>query len=206
MIELPVADPGQPDTRSPLRLLLWVGRHQLGTLAIAITFGIIWMVAQALMPYAIGQAIQQGIVEGQNDALARFCLLLAVLGIVQAGAGVMRHRFAVQNWLQASFRLMQVVGHHAARSGDAVRAQLSTGEVVATVSNDALRAGGAFEILARLAGGIAAYLVVACILLATSIELGLLVLLGVPLLMLSSAPLSCPCSAVNGSNARRWGN
>ena len=81
MIDLPVADPGRPDTRSPVRLLLWVGRHQLSTLAIAITFGIVWMVSQALMPYAIGQAIQQGIVEGDNDELVRFCILLAVLGV-----------------------------------------------------------------------------------------------------------------------------
>ena len=105
MIDLPVADPGRPDTRSPFRLLVWVGKQQRGTLAIAITFGIIWMVAQALMPYAIGQAIQQGVVDGDNDALVRFCALLAALGIVQAAAGVMRHRYAVQNWLQASYRL-----------------------------------------------------------------------------------------------------
>ena len=185
MIDLPVADPGRPDTRSPFRLLVWVGRHQLGTLAIAITFGIVWMVAQALMPYAIGQAIQQGVVDGDNDALVEFCVLLAVLGIVQAAAGVMRHRYAVQNWLQASFRMAQLVGHHAARTGDAVRGELSTGEVVATVSNDALRAGGAFDILARLAGGIVSYIVVAIILLSTSTKLGLLVLLGVPVLTLS---------------------
>ena len=192
MIELPVADPGRPDTRSPLRLLVWVGRHQLGTITIAIIFGIVWMVAQALMPYAIGQAIQQGIVEGSHEALARFCVLLAVLGVVQAAAGVFRHRFSVQNWLQASFRLMQVVGHHAARSGDAVRKQVSTGEVVATVSNDALRAGGAFEILARLSGSIVSYLVVAVILLATSTKLGLLVLIGVPVLMLSLSGVVMP--------------
>ncbi len=185
MIELPVADPGRPDTRSPFRLLVWVGRHQLGTLTIAIGFGIVWMVAQALMPYAIGQAIQQGIVDGEHDALIRFCAILAVLGVVQAAAGVMRHRYAVQNWLQASFRLAQVVSHHAAHSGDAVRAQLSTGEVVATVSNDALRAGGAFDILARLVGGIVSYVVVAVILLTTSTTLGLLVLIGVPLLTVS---------------------
>ena len=185
MIELPVADPGRPDTRSPTKLLLWVGRQQLWTLVVAITFGIVWMVSQALMPYAIGQAIQQGIVEGRTDALVRFCGLLAVLGIVQAAAGVMRHRFSVQNWLQASYRMAQLVGHHVARSGDAVRMRLSTGEVVATVSNDALRAGGAFDVLARLAGGIVAYVVVAVILLATSTALGLLVLLGVPLLVLS---------------------
>ena len=185
MIELPVADPGRPDTRSPLRLLLWVGSHQKGTIAVAVTFGIVWMVSQALMPYAIGQAIQQGIVEGSNDALWRFCALLAALGILQAVTGIFRHRYAVQNWLQASFRLAQVVGFHAAHSGNAVRAELSTGEVVATVSNDALRAGGAFDILARLAGGIVSYIVVAVILIAASPKLGLLVLLGVPLLTLS---------------------
>ena len=31
-VQLPVADPGDPDTRSPARLLIWVGRHQRGTL------------------------------------------------------------------------------------------------------------------------------------------------------------------------------
>jgi ABC-type multidrug transport system fused ATPase/permease subunit len=185
VIELPVADPGTPDTRSPFRLLLWVAGHQRGTIAIAITFGILWMTSQALMPYAIGQAIQQGIVEGSNERLAFYCGLLAALALVQAVAGVMRHRYAVQNWLQAAYRLAQAVGHHAARSGDAVRAELSTGEVVATVSNDALRAGGAFDILARLAGGIVSYVVVAAILLATSPKLGLLVLLGVPILTLT---------------------
>ena len=185
MIDLPIADPGRPDTRSPYRLLLWVGRHQVGTIAIAIVFGVIWMVAQALMPYAIGQAIQQGIVDADRDALVRFCVLLALLGVVQAVAGTFRHRYSVQNWLQASFRLAQIVGHHSARSGDAVRAELSTGEVVATVSNDALRAGGAFDILARLAGSVVSYIVVAVILLTTSVTLGLIVLLGVPLLTVS---------------------
>ena len=131
------------------------------------------MVAQALMPYAIGQAIQHGIVDGDRDALVRFCVLLALLGVVQAIAGTFRHRYSVQNWLQASFRLAQIVGHHPARTGDAVRAELSTGEVVATVSNDALRAGGAFDILARLSGSIVSYVVVAVILLKTSVTLGL---------------------------------
>ena len=69
---------------------------------------------------------------------------------------------------------------HAARGGPAVRAKLTTGEVVATVSNDAMRAGGAFDITARLAGAIASYFVVAIILLSTSSVLGLVVLLGVP--------------------------
>ncbi len=54
--------------------------------------------------------------------------------------------------------------------------------MVATVSNDALRAGGAFDITARLGGAVASYVVVAAVLLSASTALGLIVLLGVPLL------------------------
>ena len=63
MIRLPIADPGIPDTRSPVRLLLWVGRLQVRTLVAGVLLRRRWMVAQALMPFAIGRAIQEGIVE-----------------------------------------------------------------------------------------------------------------------------------------------
>ena len=96
----------------------------------------------------------------------------------------MRHRYAVFNWLQASFRLAQLVAHHAARTGPAVRGALSTGEVVATVSNDAMRAGGAYDITARLSGAVVAYVVVGVILVSSSVVLGLIVLIGVPVLVL----------------------
>ena len=184
MIKLPFTDPGNPDTRSPLRFLLWVARHQWKTLLGGVFFGVIWMVSQALMPAAIGQAIQHGIVDSDNQALVQWSLILLGLGATTAVAGVMRHRFAVSNWLQASFRMAQIVAHHAARTGPAIKKGHSTGEVVATVSNDAMRAGGAFDITARLAGAIVSYIVVAIILLSSSVALGLVVLIGVPVLVL----------------------
>jgi ABC-type multidrug transport system fused ATPase/permease subunit len=182
-IQLPFADPGRPDTRSPVRLLLWVGRLQLPMLAAGVALGILWMVAQAMMPYALGRAVQDGLVERDGSALAVWAGVLLGLGVMQAAAGVLRHRVAVLNWLLASFRLIQVVAHHAARAGPAVRARLTTGEVVATISSDALRAGGAYDITARLAGAIVSYVVVAVVLLSASTVLGLLVLVGVPLLV-----------------------
>lgn len=185
MRTLPIPNPGTPDTRSPVRLLVWVGQQQLGPLVLGVVFGITWMVAQALMPYTIGRGIQDGVVAEDGSALATWAALLLALGVLQGFAGVMRHRYAVQNWLQAAFLLSQVVSHHAARTGPAVRARHSTGEVVATVSNDALRAGGAFDITARGSGAVVSYVIVAAILLSTSIELGLVVLLGVPVLVLS---------------------
>jgi ABC-type multidrug transport system fused ATPase/permease subunit len=195
VIRLPYDDPGTPDTRSPARLLVWVGRHQLGTLIGGVFFGVLWMLAQALMPFAIGRAIQNGIVDHDNHALALWTLILLGLGLTQAVGGVMRHRLAVSNWLQASFRMAQVVAHHAARSGPAIRKRLSTGEVVATISNDALRAGAAFDITARLSGAVVAYAVVAFILISSSVALGLVVLVGVPVLVLLLGTVIKPLQA-----------
>jgi ABC-type multidrug transport system fused ATPase/permease subunit len=195
MIKLPFADPGTPDTRSPARFLVWIGRQQVRTLAAGMFFGVLWMVAQALMPAAIGRAIQEGIAEKDNGALAKWTVILLVLGATQAAAGIMRHRCAVSNWLQASFRMAQVVAHHAARTGPAMKNRLSTGEVVATVSNDAMRAGGAFDITARLSGAIVSYIVVAIILLSASVTLGLVVLLGVPVLVVLMGTVIKPLQA-----------
>ncbi|MGE5689866.1 MAG: ABC transporter transmembrane domain-containing protein [Pseudomonadota bacterium] len=195
MIRLPVADPGVPDTRSPARLLVWVGRRQVPTLVAGVLFGIAWMLAQALMPFVIGRAIQEGLVDDGRGALATWTAVLLALGMVQAVAGVMRHRNAVINWLQAAFRLAQVVAHHAARTGPAVRHRHPTGEVVATVANDAMRAGGAFDITARLSGAIVSYVVVAAILLSSSVVLGLLVLVGVPVLTLLLGAVIRPLQA-----------
>jgi ABC-type multidrug transport system fused ATPase/permease subunit len=193
--DLPYADPGRPDVRSPARLLLWVGRQQLGTLAAGVALGITWMGAQALMPYALGRAVQDGLVEDDGRDLVTWAGVLLALGAVQAVAGVLRHRVAVMNWLQASFRLIQVVAHHVARTGPAMRGRLTTGEIVATVSNDALRAGGAFDITARLSGAIVSYVVVAVVLLSASPVLGLVVLLGVPLVAATLGTVIKPLQA-----------
>src|ERR687896_526221 len=194
-VHLPAEHPGVPDTRSATRFLLWVARHQVGTLLAGVFFGILWMVAQALMPFTIGQAIEDGIVDRDNKALALWAGVLLGLGAVQAFAGIRRHRMAVVNWLKASFRMAQVVAHHASRAAPAVRGRLSTGEVVATVSNDAMRAGGAFDITARLSGAIFSYFVVAVILLSSSVALGLVVLIGVPVLVLGLGTIVKPLQA-----------
>ena len=54
MRQLPVADPGVPDHRSPARYLWWVARRQAPTLIGGMTFGILWMAAQAFIPAILG--------------------------------------------------------------------------------------------------------------------------------------------------------
>nr|WP_281353588.1 ABC transporter ATP-binding protein [Phytoactinopolyspora mesophila] len=149
------------------------------------------MIAQAVMPWAIGQGID-GIASGDTGVAMRWVAVIAGLGLVQALVGIARHRAAVANWLYSAFRTIQVVTRHAARTGPAVPAKMPTGEVAATASSDAAHIGHAFEVISRFAGAIASYIVVSIIVLTTSVPLGLIVLIGVPLLVAGVTPILRP--------------
>ena len=149
------------------------------------------MLAQALVPWALGNGINE-IIEGDTTSAWQWAAVVAALGLTQAVAGVARHRVAVANWLYAAFRTIQVVARHTARTGPAVPKAMPTGEVVATVSSDAMHIGHVFDTSARFAGAIASYVVVSVIVLNTSMTLGLIVLIGVPVLVLALMPIVRP--------------
>ncbi|MGZ4614353.1 MAG: ABC transporter ATP-binding protein [Actinomycetes bacterium] len=195
MRDLPYDDPGSPDLRSPARYLIWTGRQQWPTLLLGTVYGVTWMGAQALVPAAIGRGLDEGVSAHDVSAAVMWSLIVLLLAAIQAVAGVLRHRTAVQNWLNASFRSMQLLGRHSARVGVAIRAKLPTGEVVSAATNDALMIGGAFDITARLAGAIVSYLLVSVLLLRTSVLIGAVVLVGVPFMVVLLGPLMRPLQA-----------
>ena len=197
MRSLPLADPGIPDSRSPARYLLWVARGQLPTVLGGIGFGIVWFVAQAVMPALIGRAIDDGVAAGDTSQLLLWSGALLAAGLVQAVAGVARHRWAVANWLIAAFRTVQVVARHTVTLGATLPKRVSTGEVVAIGASDLSHVGNSIEVFGRGAGAVVSFLVVALILLNTSVTLGLVVLIGVPLLLLAIGPLLKPLQKRN---------
>jgi ABC-type multidrug transport system fused ATPase/permease subunit len=192
MRSFPVHDPGTPDRRSPARYLLWVARVQAGSMAGGAAWGVLWMVTQALMPATIGRAIDTGITAKNTDALLMWSGVLLVLGAVQAVAGIMRHRFAVTNWLGAAFRTVQVTIRHAAHLGATLPKRVATGEVVSVGIADISHIGNAMDVTARGSGAVVAIILVGAILLFTSVPLGLVVLVGVPLMAAIVAPMLRP--------------
>jgi ABC-type multidrug transport system fused ATPase/permease subunit len=194
---LPLADPGTADHRSAWRYLVWLMKGQWHTLVMGMLFGIVWMVAQAVLPAVIGHAIDDGIAARDVDALLRWTAVMLVIGLLQAVAGIMRHRFAVTNWLTAAYRTVQLVARHATHLGATLPKRVATGEVVAIGTNDLSHLGNAMDVLARVAGAVVSFLVVAAILLRTSVTLGLVVLVGVPLLLLLVGPLLKPLQRRN---------
>jgi ABC-type multidrug transport system fused ATPase/permease subunit len=190
--ELPVADPGTPNTSSPVRYLGWLAHHQRWLLTLNALFGIGWMVSQALVWFAVGAAIDSG-VERHNDAqLWKWVAVVVVLGTIQAVCGSLRHQLAVTNWMNATYRTVQAVGRHITTTGPALTDEIPSGDVVNTVAADAMRIGSAYDSFARFSGAIVAWIVVSFILLSTSVELGLVVLLGVPILGSLTIPLMKP--------------
>ena len=192
MRHLPLDHPGTADHRSPGRFLWWLAKGQRVTLLGGMSFGILWMSAQAVMPAVIGRAIDLGIAGKDRDELLKWAAILFGIGLVQAASGIMRHRFAVTNWLIAAYRTVQLVTRQTVRLGGTLPRKVSTGEVVAIGTNDLSHLGQVMDVSARFAGAIVSFVLVSVILLQTSVTLGLVVLIGVPLLMLSVAPILSP--------------
>jgi ABC-type multidrug transport system fused ATPase/permease subunit len=205
MRRLPLADPGIPDVRSPGRYLWWVARGQKATICGGVTFGIIWMVAQSVMPAIIGRAIDEGVRVDDASRLWMWALVLLGVGLLQAGAGIFRHRFAVQNWLIAAYRTVQVVSRHAVRLGATLPRRVSTGEVVSIGSSDLAHIGNSIDVMGRAAGAVVSFFVVAAILLNTSVTLGLIVLIGVPALLLLLGPILKPLQRRNMAQREMMG-
>jgi ABC-type multidrug transport system fused ATPase/permease subunit len=189
---LPLDHPGTPETGSAGGFLWWMARRQWPTLAGGMFFGIVWMSAQAVMPAVIGHAIDDGVAAKDRDQLIGWAAVLFGIGLVQAVAGIMRHRFAVTNWLTAAYRVVQLVTRQSTRLGGTLPRRVSTGEVVAIGTNDLSHIGQVMDVSARFAGAVVSFVVVSVILLQTSVTLGLVVLIGVPLLMLGVAPILPP--------------
>lgn len=190
--ELPVGDPGTPETGSPVRYLVWLASHQRWLLTLNALFGIGWMVAQALVWAAVGAAIDHGVEGHHQGQLFKWVGVVVALGLIQAICGSLRHQLAVTNWMNAAYRTIQVIGHQLSVTGSAMAEDISSGDIVNTVAADAPRIGSVYDSFARFSGAVVAWIVVSFILLSTSVQLGLIVLLGVPILGSLTLPLMRP--------------
>jgi ABC-type multidrug transport system fused ATPase/permease subunit len=179
-----------PDAAPPLdadRLILWLARHQWRTLVGGVLFGVPWMLSIALVPAAIGKAVDDGLVARDPRALVTWAAAIMGLGLVSAVTTNGRHWFAVRNWLVSSFRTAVVTERAVRRAGPAVTRQMPAGQVVTSFASDFWRMGEVFDVTARLAGAIVSFIVVSAILLRGSVLLGVIMLVGGPLLLASLA-------------------
>ena len=191
LARLPPSDPGNPDLRSPVRFLFWLARMQRSTVAAGGVFGAVWMGAQGLIPAALGGAVN-AIVDKHKGGLIAWSLVVFGLGVIQAVAGVLRHRRAVTNFLSAAVRVQQLVTRQAVRLGGDLPRHVDAGEVASLGTTDVQRIARILDVTARGTGAVFSYVVVAVILLFSSPAIGLVLVIGVPLGALAVMPVMRP--------------
>lgn len=186
--DLPYADPGEPDTRSGPRFLIWLGRNQLGGQLKALGWGLLHFLGIAALPYTVGLAVQAVVDRsGTRLALAGGVILLA--GIAVAAGDTMLHRTAVTNWIMAAARTQQLLARRTAVLGAALTRRVAAGEVVAVSTGDVEKIGWFVEALSRFAAAALTVVAVCVGLLVYQPSLGIVVAVGIPVLALAVLPL-----------------
>lgn len=192
MRKFPDPRPGTPPVDTPAAFLWWLAARYRASILLGMGYGVACLLAQALIPAAIGKAIDSGLAARNQSALLLWGGVVLALAVVQGITGILQDRCAVTSRLGATYQTMQLVTRQVSRLGSSLPGRVSTGEVVSVGVADISRVGGALAITARAAGAIAAVIAVAVIMLSSSWQLGLVVLVGVPLMAGAVASLIRP--------------
>src|SRR6478735_4887013 len=193
----------EPDTRNPRRFLWWMVR-QNGVLFVAgLVAALVWMVPQTVGPWMVGRAIDTGIVAGDSSTTLEWVLALAAITVVGASSGIVYHTFIVREWLIALYGTTKLVTRKALQLGHVLTRRTPTGEVLSVSGSDGDQFGALMEVSTRAFSQLAAYLVVAGIVLTTSVRMGVLVLVSAPLPVVLGSPLLRPMQRWQGVERSR---
>ncbi len=173
-------------------VLSWAIRSRLWLLLGGSALLVSWQACEALVPVFVGQIVQRAIGTGDTETLVGWIVGLAALFTILS----LSYRFGAR----LATRAAELVGHDlrvriaravldpARRADDDQRA----GTLLTTATIDTTRVGTTTQLVPRAAAACASVLVIAIVLLRISLSLGVVVLVGAPLLMAAIAVVSTP--------------
>ncbi|MFI8304314.1 ABC transporter transmembrane domain-containing protein [Streptomyces sp. NPDC085927] len=186
--DLPYPDPGVPDARSGPRFLRWLFRNQLPGQIKSLAWGLLHFASVASLPFCVGIGVQAAVDRsGSGLALAGGLMALACVG--NAVGDTFLHRAAVTNWITAAARVQQLLARRTATLGSALTRRVAAGEVVAVSTGDVEKIGWFVEALSRFTAAVVTIVLVCVGLLVYQPALGVVVVVGLPLLALAVLPL-----------------
>ncbi|WP_189422640.1 ABC transporter transmembrane domain-containing protein [Streptomyces griseoviridis] len=186
--DLPYPHPGVPDARSGPRFLWWLFRNQLGGQLKALAWGLLHFASVSALPFCVGIAVQ-AVVDRSGARLALAGALLAVCCAGNALGDTFLHRAAITNWITAAARVQQLLARKAALLGSALTRRVAAGEVVAVSTGDVEKIGWFVEAVSRFTAAALTIVLVCVGLLVYQPALGVVVIIGLPVLALAVLPL-----------------
>jgi ABC-type multidrug transport system fused ATPase/permease subunit len=189
---LPRRDFSQPDTRSAIRFLVWLLWQQLPVLLLSSLISVLEWLPGSVGPYLVGKIVDEGIIPHDLATVVRLSLIMLGLVVIGIVASVLSHTLVVRTWLVAMYGSMKLVTRKATQLGHVLPQRTPTGEVLSVSAGDSDEFGALTEVVSRFAGALIAYLVIASLVLSTSVKLGIVVLVTAPLIVLFAMPLLRP--------------
>jgi ABC-type multidrug transport system fused ATPase/permease subunit len=153
-------------------------------------FNVLWTGAQALTPAALGAAVNQGLIARHQAALIWWGLAILALGVVIAGSAMLVERYEMIVRVRPAYATMRLVTRQVCELGATVSRRVSAGDLLTVGVSDINLIGQALEVGARGVGGVFAFAFVAALMLAASWQVGLLVLIAVPVILFITTRLS----------------
>jgi putative ABC transport system ATP-binding protein len=177
-----------PTARDPL---LWAARRVRGNLALGASLMVAHQAAEAAVPVLIGVIIDRGVATGDAGAMLTWVAVLGGLFVALSAAGcsgIYLYQRALV-WADHAVRM-----RIAERALDArgLREPARAGELVSLATVDALRVAEGTSAVMLACGAFAGILGGAAFLLATSLTLGLIILLGLPVVLVAVRGLARP--------------
>lgn len=171
-------------------IVRWVLGRQRASIALGALAGIVWMGAIALVPVALGGAIDGAVQGGDGGDVALWAGVLAGVVLLEAGAAVVRHRaavllFARTRWLVERLVTRRVLDPQGGPDRD-------PGDLLSRARNDAQAVGVIADLMCRGTGAVVTFAAVGVGIVLISPLLGAIVLIGLPPCLLVLAPLWRP--------------
>jgi len=187
---------GVADGSALLRHVVRRNRHDV---VVGSTLTMVHQGAEALVPVVIGVVIDQAVETHDTGALVRWIAALAVLFVGLSAAGCVGtfvyERVIVRSGHEARMALVRRVLDP--RGG--AEATHLPGDLVSLASVDTNRIGEGMGAVLLAAGAVVGTVGTAALLLATSLQLGLVVLVGLPLVLVAVHRLSLPLEERSGA-------
>ncbi|GAA1808335.1 ABC transporter ATP-binding protein [Agromyces neolithicus] len=165
---------------TPWGFLRWLVGKQWTTVVQGTVCDIIWLLGLALTPWAIGRAVDEGLVAGDYAAFLMWLGVVVPLQLQHSLIQGLRDRAGSVNFERSWSRVDQLIARASSRVTVAAERELHPGAVVTMASSDVWALSFVAINVGSLVSALISFATVAVILLRDSLLLGGLVIVGVP--------------------------
>ena len=149
-------------------------------------------VVSALVPWSMGNLLDASLDHGITAALIEPSIAFVVLVILMALTSGAQQMTEISLWMTTAMGAVRGVGHRLARNGRAVKKEMPAGDVVTALMTDADYFGGAYAWSPEIVAAIVSTTVLAVLMFRASVPLGLVVMIGLPVVIIAMTFLVKP--------------